>query len=145
MTKIRGVYLDRPVEFTPYINSGCSSRPINEGHTYILEAKFVEPFINELDELNQLALIKETLQSLCVKTDGTYLLTAFPELETFKSVALRMKSVPNDLMAALIKWEALGANEVNIDFVQNLSEPTHDEPMTPELQAAIIDVLKRHQ
>lgn len=114
MVTISSVKLDRPIEFMPYINN----RPLDEKLFFFMDAERVQSFISELSELGKIGLIEETLQSLCMRADGTLLKTAFPDLDAFITVAEKMKTVPKELIEALSKWKLLGADEVDIHFEQ---------------------------
>lgn len=116
MATIDSVKLDRPVEFMPYVKRGCYSEPIDDAQCFFMDAECVQPFIDELIEMGRLDLIEESLQSLCMRTDGTLLKTAFPDLDDFSATAEKMKNIPRELVEALCKWKSLGANEIDISF-----------------------------
>ncbi|ENM5835050.1 hypothetical protein NTH44_003142 [Vibrio metoecus] len=114
---INGIKLDKPVEFIPYVNSsGCFAKPLDENEFFILDAERVKPFVDELTKLNQLHLIEETLQCLSERKDGTVLNTAFPDIKSFKSVASKMDSIPQELKELIEKWDSQGAHEIDISF-----------------------------
>lgn len=114
---IDNVKLNKAVEFMPYVNSsGSFSQPLDESELFILDANRVKPFIDELNKLNQLHLIEETLQGLSQRMDGTLLNTAFPDIESFKLVVSEMDSIPQELKGLLEKWVSLGAHEIHINF-----------------------------
>lgn len=118
MAKIDSVKLDRPVEFMPYVKRDCYSEPIEDAQCFFMDAECVQPFIDELTEMGGIDLIEESLQSLCMRTDGTLLKTAFPDLDDFRSTAEKMKNIPRELVEAICKWKSLGANEIDISFEQ---------------------------
>jgi len=120
MIEISGVRLDKPVEFAPYVARDCYSEPLDNAQFFIMDADSVKPFIDELVELDAIYLIKETLQSLCERKDGTLLKTAFPDLVAFMKIGEKMKTIPKELIEALSKWESLGANELDISFEQDM-------------------------
>lgn len=116
---VNGVKLDKPVEFMPYVNSnGSFSQPLDESELFILDAEHVKPFIDELNKLDHLHLVEDTLQSLSQRKDGTLLNTAFPDIESFKLVTSEMDSIPQELKDLLEKWVSLGAHEIHINFEQ---------------------------
>jgi len=75
-------------------------------------------FLDELSLNDDLHIIEDTLQGLAMRTDGTYLLTAFPTLNDFKYVVNSMINIPEKLISLLMKWEEMGSNEISIDFVK---------------------------
>lgn len=118
MATIDSVKLDRPVEFMPY----CQGDPLDDAQHFFMDAECVQPFIDELTEIGRIDLIEESLQSLWMRTDGTLLKTAFPDLDDFKSTAEKMKSIPMELVEALCKWNSLGADEIYISFEQKFEK-----------------------
>lgn len=142
--KIRFVKLDKPVEFQPYIENRRHDDRIDPSYTFKLDSELVRPFVNELAELNEIGLVTDTLQSLWTSADGTLLLTAFPDLNSFKSVVSKMNSIPNELKEMVTKWEEIGADEIFIHFEHDLSERNRKSNITKEQIQAIEDVIRRH-
>lgn len=123
MAIIKGIKQNKPVEFTPYVKSEGYSKPLDDKEFFILDAESVQPFIDELADLGVLHIIKDTLQCLCERSDGTVLNTAFPCLKEFISITNKMKKLPNELLDRLKEWRSLGANEIEISFeLKRLSE-----------------------
>lgn len=124
MATINKANLNLPVEFWGHQNDGYCSSPLNENTKYVMDSTTVKLFIDELTQFNQLSLIEESLQCISKRLDGTPVLTAFPTLEQFKSVSKQMNTIPQELQENIDQWEALGANEISIDFAKrtNISD-----------------------
>ncbi|HBN6205651.1 TPA: hypothetical protein L3M66_004291 [Vibrio parahaemolyticus] len=119
MTTIKDANLNLPVELWGHQNDGYCSSPINKNTKYVMDSVTAKLFIDELAQLNQLSLIEESLQCVSKLLDGTPVLTAFPTLDQYKAVSKRMKTIPQELKEEIEQWEALGANEIVIDFIRN--------------------------
>ncbi|EGR2227323.1 hypothetical protein QX249_11940 [Vibrio parahaemolyticus] len=142
--KIRCVKLDRPILFEPYIEKRRHDDPIDPSYTFKLDAKLVNPFVDELVSIGKKTLITDTLQSLWTDADGTLLLTAFPDFTSFKAVVSKMNSIPNELKDMITKWEEIGADEIYINFEHDLSQRNRKTNITKEQLQAIEDVIRRH-
>ncbi|MCQ9090988.1 hypothetical protein [Vibrio alginolyticus] len=130
MATIQNTNLNKPVEFWGHKNEDICSTPVNENAKFIMDSTTVKSFIDELTQLNQLSLIEASLQGLAVREDGTPLLTAFPTLEQFKAIIKKMNTIPQALKECIERWEALGANEMVIDFVEYQIESPKMHPDT---------------
>lgn len=76
--------------------------------------------LNQLHQIGQLCLITETMQSLAERLDGTKLQTAFPSLQEVNDCISKGLVLPDSLLDKLKEWEALGAAEINFDFVEQV-------------------------
>tara|TARA_Y100000310_G_scaffold340989_1_gene438646 strand:- start:612 stop:1319 length:708 start_codon:yes stop_codon:yes gene_type:complete len=111
------VDLNEDVEIYPSKKSGCFSTVI-EGEKCVLAAGDATSMLNQLQQMGNLALITETMQSLSQRVDGTNLQTAFPDLASLKACIEKGLALPASFLEKLTHWEKLGATEVNFDFVE---------------------------
>ncbi|MCP4262723.1 MAG: hypothetical protein GY774_35240 [Planctomycetes bacterium] len=111
------VDLNEDVEIYPSKKSGCFSTVI-EDEKYVLAAGDATSMLNQLQQMGNLSLITETMQSLSQRVDGTNLQTAFPDLASLKACIEKGLALPVSFLEKLTHWEKLGATEVNFDFVE---------------------------
>lgn len=111
------VDLEQDVEVYPCTKRGSCTYPI-AGQSYNLSSFQAKAMLNQLRGMNQLNLITDTIQGLAQRSDGTKLQTAFPSLHEINACIDNGLLLPESLIDMFGEWEALGALEINFDFVE---------------------------
>ena len=108
------VDIEKDVEIYPCVGDSFLE-PIS-GQTHVLSSSDAKAFISQLNEMDRLVLITDTLQSLCQRNDGTKLQTALPLLSEVKECISLGLTLPLDLVDKIDQWEAQGCSVINFDF-----------------------------
>lgn len=116
---LKYVDLEKDVEIYPSTKIGATTYPI-EGQSYQLSSHEVKGMLIQLYQRGQLRMITGTMQSLAERVDGTKLQTAFPSLQEVNECTSKGLVLPDSLLEKLKEWEALGAAEINFDFVEQV-------------------------
>lgn len=85
---------------------------------YTMPAHEAISMLGQLARMGKLELVTDTIQSLWQRADGTLLQTAFPELKEVKGCIQSGLDLPEEFQKKINEWEALGADEINFDFVE---------------------------
>lgn len=110
------------VEFCPYVVRGVHSKPLSDLDETHLDQQESDAFIAFLRESKWGSALEKdfNLQSVCERSDGTGLLSAFVPVGAFVDMLTEAGTNFKPVLLKARKWAAIGeCNEVIVHFVDN--------------------------